>query len=320
MYPHRAVRVVQLLVVEFAKSGFARSQGDAARSMTGCVNPAVIIGHLRFKTFGGEKNQFLIRLVEKLNRSRVAAGDFDCRRQNLVVNGLRVFFGDEPRRQALQNLRSAQIFGDGFFRLLALGRVVESDDRTLNAVVSGAIRQHAHRENAVVGRADFAFDRLERRQNRFRIVEQPVLAEPVRDVRERATEIGGNQVENLTRRRREQLHAEIAVEENRADVGRVDKVLQIVARQRDFFDIDFQFLVDRLQFFVDRLQFLFARLQFFPGRAQLFVERLQFFVRGAEFFGLNFVLLGGVAKLRFDPNQFFFELLRGGRGNADRGF
>ena len=100
----------------------------------------------------------------------------------------------------------------------------------------------------------------------------------------------------------------VAVEEDRADVGRVDEVLEVVVGERQLVDLDFQLLVDGRQLLVDRLKFLLAGLELLGCRAQLLVHRLELFVRRLRFLDLTLVLLDRCMQLLPRAFQLFFEL------------
>jgi hypothetical protein len=63
------------------------------------------------------------------------------------------------------------------------------------------------------------------------------LGDLVADVRERPIAIGGNEVEDVACPRREQLDARSAVQEDGADLGRVDQVLDVIVRLRLLLDL-----------------------------------------------------------------------------------
>ena len=130
------------------------------------------------------------------------------------------------------------------------------------------------------------------------------------DVGERPAQVGSQQVEHSRPRRREQLHAQAAVQEDRADVARVDQVLEVVVGEPELLDLDLQLLVDRRQLLVDRLQLLLAGLELLGRRAQLLVHRLQLFVRRLGLLDLGLVLLDGDAQLLAQPANLLLELLR----------
>ena len=87
----------------------------------------------------------------------------------------------------------------------------------------------------------------------------------------------GSRLKTSRRARRGQLHAQLPIEEDRADVGRVDQVLKVVVGERQLLDLDLQLLIDGRQLLVDRLQLLLAGLELLGRRAQLLVHRLQLF-------------------------------------------
>ena len=131
-----------------------------------------------------------------------------------------------------------------------------------------------------------------------------------RDIGQRAPGIERQQVEDVPDARGRELHAQQSIQEDRADLGRVDQVLEVVVRDRQLLDLDLQLLVDGRELLVDRLQLLLARLELLGGRPELLVGRLQFLVRRLRLLDLRLVLLDGGAKLRLQPEQLVFQLLR----------
>ena len=101
----------------------------------------------------------------------------------------------------------------------------------------------------------------------------------------------GQQIEDVAGARRGQLHAQQPIEEDRADLGGVDQVLEVVVRERQLLDLDLQLLVDRRELLVDRLQLLLARLELLGGGPQLLVDRLQLLVRRLGLLRLRLVLI-----------------------------
>ena len=104
----------------------------------------------------------------------------------------------------------------------------------------------------------------------------------MRDVEQRPSHIGRNQVEDARGAGREALDAHGAVEEHGRDLAGREEVLQIVAVLGTVLQVLLQVVVDRGQLLVDRLQLLLAGLQLLRGGAQLLVERLQLLVGSAQ--------------------------------------
>ena len=135
-----------------------------------------------------------------------------------------------------------------------------------------------------------------------------VVQEVVVDVRELTAAIDRQQAEDIARPWREHFDARGSIEKDRADLGGVDQVVNVVVGLNLLLYFDLQLLVDRTQFLVQRLQLLLACFQFFGRRAELLVHRLQLFVRGLQLFGLRFVAFDRRPQLRLQPDQLVFEL------------
>ena len=116
-------------------------------------------------------------------------------------------------------------------------------------------------------------------------------------MRQRPPNIGRDQVEQLLGLRRVADNPQPAIQEDRADIGGGQEVLEIGIDPAELVDLILQLLVDRVQLLVDRLQLFLAGLQFFGGRMQLFVDRLQLLIRGLQLFDRGFVLLNRGAQL-----------------------
>ena len=122
----------------------------------------------------------------------------------------------------------------------------------------------------------------ERVEHALRVVGQPVVAEPVREVHERPPDVGRDNVEQVGRARRVALDRERAVEKERPDVRRGDQVLQVRVGAHERVDLVFELVVDRRQLLVGGLQLLLARLQLLGRGLKLLVDRLELFVGRLE--------------------------------------
>ena len=81
----------------------------------------------------------------------------------------------------------------------------------------------------------FAFDGEELFQDLFEISEKTLVTQARRNVRDRSAQIGWKQVENFLRGRREPMNAQLAIEKNRADIGRGHQVVEIGVRPAQLF-------------------------------------------------------------------------------------
>src|ERR671910_1101104 len=177
--------------------------------------------------------------------------------------------------------------------MTALRDIEKRHDYALDSVLGRPVRQHSGEIPAALPRPHLPFDRLEVVQYLLCIFRQLVVDQVARDVGERAPDVERQEVEYIPHPGGRELHAKQSIEEDRADFGRVDQVLEVVVRDRQLLDLDLQLLVDGRELLVDRLQLLLARLELLGGRPELFVRRLQFLVRRLRLLDLGFVLLDG---------------------------
>ena len=117
----------------------------------------------------------------------------------------------------------------------------------------------------------------------------------------------------LRDRRREAADQQVAVEEDRGDLGAVEQVAQIVVGLVELLDLALQLVVDRLQLLVDRLRLLARGFQFLVGRLQLLVDRDQLLVRRFQLLERGLVLLDQRLQPLARLAQLAFELFGGGR-------
>ena len=94
--------------------------------------------------------------------------------------------------------------------------------------------------------------------------------------------IAVDQVEDLRHARREALHPQVVVEEERRDLRGFQQVLEVAVGPCQLGHAMRELAIHRLQFLVDRLQLLLRGLQLLVRRLQLLVDRLVFLVRGFE--------------------------------------
>jgi hypothetical protein len=95
---------------------------------------------------------------------------------------------------------------------------------------------------------------------------------------------------------------EILVEEQGADAGTGEEVVDVVVEFGQFDDLVLVFGVDRVQFLVGRLQFLVGALQLLVAGQQFLVGGLQFLVGGLQ-------LLDGRLQVFPGELQFLLEVL-----------
>ena len=99
---------------------------------------------------------------------------------------------------------------------------------------------------------------------------------------ERASDVGVDQARHVARLRREALHAQLLVEEDRRDLDAVDQVQQVVVRLLERLELLRELRVHGVQLLVERLRLLLRGLQLFVRALQLLVDGLHFLVRRGE--------------------------------------
>ena len=105
------------------------------------------------------------------------------------------------------------------------GRCVDQRQHdTVDLVLDRPIRREAHHEPSSITGLDLAFHVRERRQHCAHVILQVGVVEPMRHVRQRPPDIGGDEVEHLGDRRRIAPNAKLAVQEQRTNVRRIDEV------------------------------------------------------------------------------------------------
>ena len=109
--------------------------------------------------------------------------------------------------------------------------------------------------------------------------------------------------------RRVALDAQLAVEEDRRDLGRRDQVLQVVVDLAGLVDLDLQLVVDGGQLLVHRLELFLAGLELFGRGAQLLVDGLQFLVGRLQLLGGRLGLLETLLQVLLLPVELRLEML-----------
>ena len=143
------------------------------------------------------------------------------------------------------------------------------------------------------------------RQHRSCIRQEIVVLEPARQVGKRPADVGGDDVEQRPRGRREEADVQVGIQEECRHVGAVEDVLEIVRRGALLLDRLVQLAVESRELLVERLQLLLRRFQ-------LLVGRLEFLVDGHGFFVDRLLLLVGDLEVANGALQVLarrFELL-----------
>jgi len=172
-------------------------------------------------------------------------------------------------------------FAQRLLDLMAVRYVDEGDDHAVDLVVDRAIGPQPHVVPAPGAAADFAPHRGEIAEHGTCVLDQVLVFEAVSEIGDRPALVDVGDAEQLGHPVGKPVDAQSRIEEQGADIGRRDQVLQIAVGARDRIEFELELGVDGLQLFVDRLQLLFAGLQLFGGRTVFFVDRLQLFVGSA---------------------------------------
>src|SRR3954467_1134053 len=113
---------------------------------------------------------------------------------------------------------------DLLFGALACSDVNEGNDNAGDLVLRRAIRQDAAQVPPTAGAAYFGLHRNQPVQDLFRILQQIVVGEFLRQVRERPANVRLDEIQEVEHRWRESAHAKTGVEEQHGDVGAAEKV------------------------------------------------------------------------------------------------
>ncbi len=212
-----------------------------------------------------------------------------------VVEGPVLVDGEERVGHVLEDLQHLAV---GRFslrlRLHRGGHVEEGQHRPGDEIVRAAVGQDADQVSARARRiADLALHRAQGAQHAPHVGLQLAVADARTDMSDRPAQVGLDQVEDIRHRRREALHPQIVVQEDRGDLGAFEQVLQVGVGPGEVVDPVGQLAVDGLQLLIEGLQLLLRGLQLLVGRLQLLVDGLVFFVGGLQLLVGAFQLLDG---------------------------
>jgi hypothetical protein len=233
-------------------------------------------------------------------------------KQNHRVVGV----GHSGRQAARPPLRPAQA-----------GNVVKRRHHALGVVLFRQVGHDAHQVGRSVGVPGVPLDDGPRVRDRLRGGRQVEIGEVHGQVRDRPAEVRRDQPQHPRRVRGEELHPQLAVQEQRRDSGGLQQVGQVAVGRRQPLGLVLKLAVDRGQLLVDRLQLLLGGLQLLVGGLKLFVGGNHFLVGDQQFLvgGLEFLDRG--LKILLRRPQLFLELpdgrfasgFQGGLGTGNRG-
>ena len=96
----------------------------------------------------------------------------------------------------------------------------------------------------------------------MRIREEVVVLESAGQIGKRATDIGGDDIEQRLRGRREETDAQVAVQEEYRNVGAVKDVLEVVGRRALLLDSLVQLAIEGRELLIEGLQLFLRRFSF----------------------------------------------------------
>ena len=173
----------------------------------------------------------------------------------------------------------------------------ERQDHSVRAIVHRAIRRQPHGDPAATLCRHLALDSLLGREHAARVVHELRIGEPIGHVTDLPSDVGLPEVEQCDDGGREAPDHEVAIEEDRGHVGRIDQILEVRIQLFHLLDLAAVFLIERAQLLVDRLDLFLAGLELLARGMLLFVDRLQFLVRRLEPLHRQLVVFRGHQEL-----------------------
>jgi hypothetical protein len=171
-----------------------------------------------------------------------------------------------------------------------VGDVDEGHDDAVDAVVDVPVRPDAHDLPAPVAGLQLALDRRKVLQHLAGMLGENFVDQLMGEIGDRPADVGVGDVEELGDPWREHADPQLGVEEQGADIGGDDDVLEVAVRCADRVELALQLRIDGLQLLVHRLQLLLRGLELLGGRAVLLVDRLQLLVGDAQVLDRGFML------------------------------
>ena len=191
---------------------------------------------------------------------------------------------------------------------LVFGNVRKGDDHPLHPAAVRQIGEYPAQEPYAPGRCHLALDRRAdgggSGQHLAGVRAQFRIGRDGGEIGEGPADVARDNVELRLHRWREETDLQVHIQKQRADIGAVQHILQIVRGQPLAFQGFLQLAVQRGQFLVERLQFLLRGQQFLIGglkllidRKRLLVDRLLLLVTGL--LALDSELQFGLRRLQF---------------------
>ena len=126
---------------------------------------------------------------------------------------------------------------------------------------------------------------------------------------DRPADVVRQQSKRLGNLRRELPNPQLAVKEDRADLGAGQQVVHVVGQLGQLGDLALVLGVDGVELLVHALQFLVGALQLLVRRLQFFVRRLQFLVARFELFDRGLQAFLRRSQFRFERGQLLLRHL-----------
>ena len=149
------------------------------------------------------------------------------------------------------------------------------------------------------------------------------MAHLVREGLDRPADVVREQAERVGDLRRELPDPQLAVEEDRADVGAGQEVVHVVGELGQLGDLALVLGVDRVELLVDALQLLVRALELFVRRLQLLVRGLELLVARFELLDRSLEAFFGGAQLGLErgelPLRYLIDVDLNGGGDRERG-
>lgn len=167
----------------------------------------------------------------------------------------------------------------------------EQDHRAVDAVFQSLVRPDTQRIPAPLAVLDLAFPGARRVDHIGQQRLQLGKAEVELDVAERPADVGGDEVEELSRPRCEAPDAEVLPQHDDGHLDAADEVDQIIVELVQLQVAVLQLVIDRSQLLVARLDLLLGRLELFVDALELLVGRLHLLIGGLQLFVGGLLLL-----------------------------
>src|SRR5271163_4029509 len=198
--------------------------------------------------------------------------------------------------------------GERSRRAPPFGYVFVSDNDAFGLLVAGAVRHDPAHEPVTALSLDFALERRLISEDYSGVIQESVVGRERLEIREWATHIARNYIEERSRRRGEEPDVEALIEENRCDFGAVKHVLQIVRGRPLPLERFLQLAIEGVQFLIERLKLLLGGEQFLIGGLIFLVDGQRLLVDRHLLFARELEVADSALQFGFCRLEFPFEL------------